>query len=64
MRTFTEIRLQKPLKLKRNKTKKYSLTEKMIKIDKSEHTCFTVNNKKSGTAQKEEMEANETRTYP
>ena len=113
MRTFEEInnRLQKPLKLKRTKTKvctygKYdpppslkilgevvtvienktkfleskffvaetkninllaavtSLALGLIKIDKSEHMCFIINNKKNGNAQKEETKANETRTYP
>ena len=27
-------------------------------------TCFTINSKKNGNAQKEEMKANKTRTYP
>ena len=36
----------------------------MIKIDKSEHICFTVDNEKNGDARKEKMKANETRIYP
>ena len=98
MRTFNEInnRLQKPLKLKRTKTKVCtygkddpplkilgevdtvietktkvlesnffvaetkninllsgvtSLALGLIKIDKSEHICFTIDNKKNGNAQ-------------
>ena len=111
MRTFKEInnRLQKPLKLKRTKTKvstygkddlplkilgevdtvietktkflesKFFVAETkninllsgvtslalgLIKIDKIEHMCSTIDDKKNGNAQKEEMKANETRTYP
>ena len=41
-----------------------SLALGLIKIDKSEHVCLTINNKKNSNAQKEEMEVNETRTYP
>ena len=41
-----------------------SLALGLIKIDKSEHMCFIINNKKNGNAQKEETKANETRTYP
>ena len=41
-----------------------SLALGLIKIDKNEHMCFTINNKKNGNVQKEEMKANETRTYP
>ena len=101
MRTFNEInnRLQKPLKLKRAKTKvctwstgevdtvieiktKFfestffvvetkninlqsgvtSLPLGLTKINKSEHMCFTIDNKKNGYTQKEEMKAIETRT--
>ena len=41
-----------------------SLSLGLINIDKSEHMCFTIDNKKNDNAQKEEMKANETRTYP
>ena len=40
-----------------------SLALGLIKIDKNEHMFFTINNKKNGNVQKEEMKANETRTY-
>ena len=41
-----------------------SLALGLIEIDKSEHMCFIINNKTNGNEQKEEMKANETRTYP
>ena len=41
-----------------------SLALGLIKIDKSKHICLTINKNKNGNAQKEETEANETRTYP
>ena len=42
-----------------------SLALGLMKIDKREHMCFTNNNnKKNGNTQKEEMNTNETRTYP
>ena len=40
-----------------------SLALDLIKIDKSEHRCFTINNKKNCNAQEEQMKANETKTY-
>ena len=41
-----------------------SLALGLVKIDRSEYMCFTIDNKKNGNTQKEEMKANETRTYP
>ena len=41
-----------------------SLALGLVKIDKTEYMCFTVDNEKNGNAQKEEMKANETITYP
>ena len=40
-----------------------SLALGLIKTDKSKHICLTINKNKNGNAQKEETEANETRTY-
>ena len=36
----------------------------LIKIDESEHMCFTIDNKTHCNVQKEEMKTTETRTYP
>ena len=41
-----------------------SLALGLIKIDKSEHMCWTVNNKENGNAQNKEITASETRTDP
>ena len=41
-----------------------SLAPGLIKIDKSEHMCFTIDNMKNDHTQKEEMKANETKIYP
>ena len=41
-----------------------SLALGLVKIDRSEYMCFTIDNKKNGYTKKEEMKTNETRTYP
>ena len=41
-----------------------SLDLGLIKIDKSEHVCFNINNMKNGKTQKEEMKANKTKAFP
>ena len=96
MRTFNEIniRLPKPLKLKKKQNKSMYVKDDsplriflestffvvvninllssitflalgLIKINKSKHLCFTIDNIKNGNTQKEEMKANnETKTHP
>ena len=41
-----------------------SLALGLVKIDKSDYMCFTIDNKKNDIAQKDEMKANGTRLYP